>query len=65
MAIKEIKMYYVECDNCKKSLFEHDDYSAYADVDLAIQAAVNNEDSLIDFEGKDYCPSCAIRKQVG
>lgn len=59
MATKEITMYYVECDNCKESLFENEEYSCWNDENSAIDVASNMDGAIIDHEGKDYCSSCA------
>jgi hypothetical protein len=59
MATKEITMYYVECDNCKESLFENDEYSCYTDEISAKDVAMDIDGSVINHEGKDYCSSCA------
>lgn len=59
MATKEITMYYVECDNCKESLFENEDYSCWNDENTATEMADNIDGSVIDHEGKDYCCKCA------
>ena len=57
--IKEVIMYFVECDNCKESLFENDDYSCYNDESAAKDVAHDIDGSIINHEGKDYCPYCA------
>lgn len=57
--IKEITMYYVECDNCKNSLFENEDYSCWNDESSAKDVASNMDGSIIDHDGKDYCCDCA------
>ncbi len=57
--IKTITMYYVECDNCKESLFENEDYSCYNDENLATEIANEIDGCIIDHEGKDYCLNCA------
>jgi hypothetical protein len=59
MATKEIIMYYVECDNCKESLFENDEYSCWNEPSAAVEMADNIDGSIIDHKGKDYCPLCA------
>jgi hypothetical protein len=59
MATKEITMYYVECDNCKDSLFENDEYSCWNEPSIATEMADNIEGSVIDHDGKDYCCNCA------
>lgn len=59
MATKEITMYYIECDNCKESLFENEDYSCWNDELSAKDVASNMDGAIIDHDGKDYCCDCA------
>jgi hypothetical protein len=59
MATKEITMYYVECDNCKESLFKNDEYSCYTVERSAKDVAMDIDGSIINHEGEDYCCNCA------
>lgn len=59
MATKTTEMYYVECDNCGKSLFEGMEIAGWNDESYAIDVASEIEGAIINHEGKDYCPNCA------
>lgn len=54
--IKEVKMYTVVCDNCKKSADDDTDYSCWNDKNAAKEVASN--DNWITDDDKDYCPNC-------
>ena len=56
MAVKEVTMYTIECDNCNSSLGDRSDYCAWTDEITAYDEADRQEWHFGD--GKDYCPDC-------
>jgi hypothetical protein len=59
MAIKEVKMFTVVCDNCGRDAFEDGEFSAWSDSSFAIDCA-EDEGWVHDEEVFDthYCPDC-------
>jgi len=54
--IIEVKMFTVQCDNCKKFSGQDSDYSCWNDESTAWDDA--SESGWIEDEGKHYCPNC-------
>ena len=54
--IKQVTMYYVECDNCHVSCFEGTEYSCTVD-EVSAKEVASDSDWIIH-EGKDYCQEC-------
>ncbi|WP_347219309.1 hypothetical protein [Chryseobacterium sp.] len=60
MAIIEIEMYSVECDNCKNVY--SDEFSAWGDSGIAEENATDSDwfrgEDNTEYEGKHYCDAC-------
>ena len=54
--IKEVKMYTVQCDNCKCTSGDNSEFSCWNDESTALDEAKESE--WIESEGKHYCPDC-------
>lgn len=54
--IKELTMYTIICDNCKKDLYAEADYSGYNEKDYVIDDAM--DEGWIEMTDKYYCPDC-------
>ena len=55
--IKEVKSYYLICDNCGETYVEYYcNYCVWLEPSMAIEYA--KESDWIEHEGKHYCPSC-------
>lgn len=55
--IKEVTMYTVECDRCKKTSGEDSEYAGWGDKDYAVEEAMS-DDWIEHTDGKHYCPDC-------
>ena len=58
MAVKEMTMYTVQCDNCKK-VFEGEDFACWNEFDFALDEAKESEWIETDDGENHYCPECA------
>jgi hypothetical protein len=54
--IKELKMFTVICDNCKKSADDETDYSCWNEENFAEDVAL--EAGYIKEDDKHYCSNC-------
>ena len=55
--IKEVKSYFLRCDNCDKTYIEsRNNYCIWLDASTAIEDAMNED--WIEHGGKHYCPNC-------
>ena len=56
MAIIKVTMYTVQCDNCKITSGDNDEFSCWNDESNALENATNKD--WIEHKGKHYCPNC-------
>ncbi len=58
MSIETAPYYWIECNGCNRSSQEDAKYSAFSDVDQAIEQAIEYADWLATADGKHWCSEC-------